>query len=141
MRLIAGSHRRAQRSRQSAQSADFPWRHIIIWVAAFAVVGLALSRWLDVETVHDYAAGINGGLAFALLVVLPLLGFPASVLHIVAGMRFGAPLGLALVSLSIVLQLLASYALVHFWRARFEHAGWIGRLRQRIPHGAHASVT
>lgn len=78
--------------------------------------------------------------AFALLAVLPLLGFPASLLHVAAGIRFGAALGLALVSLSICLQLLASFAVVKLWRAHFERARWVDRVRKRIPQGAHASI-
>jgi uncharacterized membrane protein YdjX (TVP38/TMEM64 family) len=78
--------------------------------------------------------------AFALLVCLPLVGVPASVLHVAAGIRFGGLLGFGLVALSIALQLLASYAIVRVWRRYFETARWVARLRQRIPQGAHASV-
>lgn len=93
---------------------------------------------LDPATVHRYADRLNGEAAFALLVVLPLLGFPASVLHFAAGLRFGVELGLSLVAVSIGLQLVASYFLVHAFGDR------IGRrlegVRRRIPRGAQASV-
>jgi uncharacterized membrane protein YdjX (TVP38/TMEM64 family) len=84
---------------------------------------------------------LNGVAAFAGLVVLPLVGFPASILHVAAGIRFGAPLGLALVSLSILIQLLASYAIVRIWRSYFARASWLKKLRARIPEGAHTSVS
>lgn len=94
----------------------------------------------DIEAVHREAGRLNGGLAFALLVFLPLIGFPASVLHVAAGIRFGGKLGIALVALSILLQLLASYAIVHVWRARLDRSPWLRRVRERLPEGAHASV-
>src|SRR4029077_5828666 len=77
---------------------------------------------------------------FALLVVLPLIGVPASMLHVAAGIRFGAPLGFGLVVVSIALQLLASYAIVHTWRSHFEKSRWLDRVRKRIPTGAQTSV-
>ena len=109
-------------------------------VTAVVVIGLAvlLHGRIHPEAVHRYAARLNGPTAFALLVVLPLLGFPASVLHVAAGIRFGVPLGLSLVALSIGLQLLASYALVHRFRGHF--ARRFERLQRRIPRGAHASL-
>lgn len=104
------------------------------------IVGLVLLRQeIDVETVRTRARDLPGWLAFLLLVVLPLGGFPASLLHVGAGVRFGIPLGLALVWLSILLQLLASYGLVH-WRRKF-FAGRFRSIRKRIPPGAHAPVT
>ncbi len=121
--------------------ADLPWGKIATVALIIGAVAALLYSQLDIESVHRQAARLNAGVAFALLVVLPMLGFPASLLHIAAGIRFGAGLGLALVSLSILLQLLASYALVHFWRERFERSRWLKRVRERIPEGAHASVT
>jgi uncharacterized membrane protein YdjX (TVP38/TMEM64 family) len=111
------------------------------WVIAVPViVGLAvLSHWIDVKAVHAQAERLNGPLAFVLLTLLPLVGFPVSVLHVTAGIRFGAPLGLALVAASILLQLLASYGLVHWRRKYFERK--FKDLRDEIPPGAHGPVT
>lgn len=117
-----------------------PWRGLLAIAAGYALVAVVLYHLFDVEQVHAAAARLPGGAAFALLVVLPLLGVPASVLHVAAGIRFGAALGFGLVVLSIALQLIASYAIVRVWRKRFERARWLMRLRQRIPSGAHASV-
>jgi uncharacterized membrane protein YdjX (TVP38/TMEM64 family) len=121
--------------------SELPWARIASVLIVIAVLAIALYRQIDMEAVHAYAARLNGAVAFALLTVLPLLGFPASVLHVAAGIRFGAALGLALVSLSILIQLLASYALVRVWRPHFERARWLRKLRARIPEGAHASVS
>ncbi len=97
-----------------------------------------LSHWITVDQVRDYADQLNPVLAFALLVVLPLVGFPVTVLHVVAGMRFGTGWGIALVGISIMLQLLASYALVHLFRRRFTR--WLGALQKRVPQTAHGTM-
>jgi uncharacterized membrane protein YdjX (TVP38/TMEM64 family) len=115
-----------------------PWRAVAAIAVALAIGALFLREQVSIQEVHDYADRLNGGVAFGLLVVLPLVGFPASVLHVGAGIRFGVPLGMPLVSLSILLQLLASYALVHLFRDRFERR--LAPLRQRIPSGAHRSI-
>lgn len=117
-----------------------PWGRVI---AAFLVIGAVTALFYhygDVEAVHDAAGRLNAGVAFALLALLPLVGFPASILHVAAGIRFGGKLGLALVALSILLNLLASYAIVHIWRDRFDRLGWLRRVREQLPTGAHPSV-
>jgi uncharacterized membrane protein YdjX (TVP38/TMEM64 family) len=115
-----------------------PWLRIAAIVVVIGLLVAVFHGRIDVDAVHRYAERLNGAVAFGLLVLLPLLGFPASVLHVAAGLRFGVGLGLMLVSLSIGLQLLASYALVHACRDRF--AARFERLRRRIPAGAHVSV-
>jgi uncharacterized membrane protein YdjX (TVP38/TMEM64 family) len=117
---------------------ELPWMRIGFTVAAIAIVAFAIYRQLDIELIHARAAQLNGLLAFALLTLLPLAGFPVSVLHVAAGIRFGILHGLALVALSIFLQLLASYALVHLFRERFERR--LARWRGRFPQGSHASL-
>lgn len=125
-------------TRESPPRSRWVWARAIGPVAVVAIgLAIAFGR-IDVSAVHAYAERLNGIAAFALLVVLPLLGFPASVLHVVAGMRFGAGLGLLLVALSIGIQLLASYALVHRWRDRF--ARRFTEVRRRIPTGAHPTI-
>lgn len=120
--------------------SELPWGRIASAVIVIAVIGALIYSQLDVHEVHRQAARLPAPLGFALLTVLPLLGFPASLLHIAAGIRFGAPLGMALVSLSIGLQLLASFAIVRLWRGHFERARWVAKVRKRIPKGAHASI-
>ncbi len=139
--MSSGPPARARRRRlPPLQLADLPWGKIAIGALVAGALAALLYRQLDIEAVHAAAARLPAGAAFALLVVLPLAGFPASLLHVAAGIRFGAAAGLALVSLSILLQLLASHALVSRWRARFERLRWLRRVRERIPDGAHASV-
>lgn len=111
------------------------------WViGVVAVVGLALLyQQVDPKAVRATAAGLNGGVAFLLLLILPLMGFPVSVLHVAAGVRFGVLSGLGLVWLSILLQLLASFVLVR-WQRRF-FARRLKSVIARLPHGAHVPVT
>lgn len=105
-----------------------------------AVAGLALLyHQVDIGRVHAIAEELPGWLCVLLLFGLPLVGFPATALHLGAGLRFGVPVGLALVWLSILLQLLASYGLVHLNRTFF--ASRFKSLRSKIPHGAHAPMT
>jgi uncharacterized membrane protein YdjX (TVP38/TMEM64 family) len=112
---------------------------VTVLLAVGLVAGL-LNRQIDPAAIHERAAQVDGITAFALLTLLPLVGFPASILHVAAGIRFGSALGLMLVSASVVLQLLASYTLVHLFRRWFDRVEWIHRVRDRIPRGAHASL-
>ncbi len=115
-----------------------PWVRVLL--AALLVGGLWwwLRDHVDVHTVHEQAQRLNAGVGTALLFVLPLLGFPASLLHVAVGMRFGVGLGLLLVGLSIGFQIAVSYAVVMRWRRPFERR--FGSLRRRIPSGAHRSI-
>lgn len=108
--------------------------------AGFAAILILVHHLVDIEAVHARAEELNGWVAFGFLTVLPLVGFPVSVLHIAAGIRFGAGWGMVIVSSSILLQLLASYAIVHHWRHRLEKTRWIRRLRKQVPEGAHTSI-
>jgi uncharacterized membrane protein YdjX (TVP38/TMEM64 family) len=132
--------RRPARERAPLRLAELPWGKLASFALALGAIATLVYSQVDMAEVHARADEFNGFAAFALLVVLPLVGFPASLLHIAAGIRFGAAGGLAIVSLSILLQLLASYAAVHLWRKRFESARWLRKVRDRIPQGAHASV-
>jgi len=130
--------RRSRRSLPPLNLKALPWKRIVA-VLLVLVAGLALLySQVDIHEIHAYARRLPGMVAFALLALLPLIGFPASVLHVAAGIRFGVPLGIALVSLSILLQLLASYALVHAFKDRFERR--LAPIRKRLPKGAHASI-
>ncbi len=133
----------SDRSRPKANHTrlgEFPWRRIAMVAAGFAAVLILVHQLIDIESVHARAEELNGWVAFGLLTVLPLVGFPVSFLHIAAGIRFGAGWGMVIVSSSILLQLLASYAIVHQWRHRLEKTRWIRRLRERVPEGAHTSI-
>ncbi|MCR6655181.1 MAG: hypothetical protein NVV63_05040 [Opitutus sp.] len=107
------------------------------------VVLIGALAWLyhqiDVAALHARAGELNGPAVFGALTILPLLAFPVSVMHAIAGVRFGLVLGIPLVALSILLQLLLAFWLVktmpNFFQKRLK------RIRQRIPKGAHGPVT
>ncbi len=114
------------------------WRTWVIGVPL--IVGFyLLSRFVSLDAVRAYAEKLNDGVAFALLTILPLMGFPVTVLLVAAGIKFGKGLGMGLVALSILLQLLASYGLVHWRRKFFERK--FKDAREKIPPGAHGPVT
>jgi uncharacterized membrane protein YdjX (TVP38/TMEM64 family) len=109
-------------------------------VGLAAVIALMVFyQQIDVVALRGMAMRLNGPVVFLLITILPLFGFPVSVLHVIAGVRFGVKLGMILVASSILLQLLASYAIVHLWRDA------IGKrmepVRRKIPRGAHGAVS
>jgi uncharacterized membrane protein YdjX (TVP38/TMEM64 family) len=124
----------------SAQPAPRRPIWLTVGLAVLVLAGIAvLSSFVDVHRVHLFLQRWPGWAVFGVLVVLPLCGFPVSVLHVVAGIRWGPVLGISLVSLSILLQLLASYGLVHLFRASF--ARRFESLRRGLPQGAYGPVT
>lgn len=111
-------------------------------IAALLIAGALLTafyRQIDMHALHARAESVNGVLVFSLLTLLPLLAFPVSVAHAVAGVRFGIGWGFVLVALSILLQLLASYALVRAAPRFF--AKHLEAIRQKLPHAAHGPLT
>jgi uncharacterized membrane protein YdjX (TVP38/TMEM64 family) len=112
-------------------------------MAALAVLGffalVLLYRQIDIQALHDRAARMNGFVVFVVMTLLPMVGFPVSVLHVAAGVRFGTGLGLALTTISILLQLLASYALVKAMPSLFGR--WMEPWRKRLPKAAHTPLT
>jgi uncharacterized membrane protein YdjX (TVP38/TMEM64 family) len=138
---IPAARHRGRRAAPAAKTVPaFPWRRLALVLPLVALGAALLYRQIDPEAIHARAAEFNGAAAFGLLAILPLLGFPASVLHVAAGIRFGSGLGLGLVSASILFQLLVSYGVAHFFRARLSRWSWVKRVRQRIPQGAHTSI-
>lgn len=108
---------------------------IVLGCVAFGL----LYRQIDMPALHERARDLNGAMIFVLMTILPLFGFPVSVCHAVAGVRYGMVLGFVLVGGSIVLQMLASYALVkampQFFARRMEP------FRQKLPQATHAPLT
>jgi uncharacterized membrane protein YdjX (TVP38/TMEM64 family) len=115
------------------------WWKVLAVVAVIAGAWALAARGVDMHTVHEKAARLNGALAFVLLILLPLSGVPIAILHFAMGVRFGIVLGLALVAVSIPLQLLAFYGLVRwkkeFFRDKFK------TLRGRVPPNAREAAT
>ncbi|MDF3057679.1 MAG: associated Golgi protein [Rariglobus sp.] len=117
-----------------------PKQYLLIGLGAAAVVGVMLVyRHIDVEAVHRRAEALNGFLVFAAIVVLPLVGFPVTVVHAVAGLHFGLGPGCVWVALATVLHFLAAHGLVKLAPGFF--ARKLEPLRKRLPNGTHTPVT
>lgn len=117
-----------------------PKQYLLFGLGVLALTGvLFLYGRIDIEAIHAKADGMNGFVVFAAMVILPLCGFPVSVVHAVAGLRFGVALGCALVALATCLQLVTAYALVRLMPGFFERK--LEPLRKRLPEGAHTPVT
>ncbi|HYC69798.1 MAG TPA: hypothetical protein VEB66_01240 [Opitutaceae bacterium] len=113
---------------------------VLAAAAAIALVGWWWARGRsDLQAFHGVALELPGPGVFLALVVLPLAGFPVSILHALAGAKFGVGLGLVLVGVSIALQLAAAYGVVQlapgFFARRF---AW---LRRRLPPATHRALT
>jgi uncharacterized membrane protein YdjX (TVP38/TMEM64 family) len=108
------------------------------------VLLIVLFYWgVDPKVFHREVESWNGWLVFLLMAVLPLIGFPASIIFVVAGAKFGSGWGLVVVSGSIAINLLASYwicssLLRGFVEAVFRRTKY--RMPQ-VPEGEHVSVT
>jgi uncharacterized membrane protein YdjX (TVP38/TMEM64 family) len=101
--------------------------------------GLSLT-WgrVDIDQVHREAAQVPALVAFGLMIVLPLVGCPATLVNLCAGVRFGVAGGLPLVALAIVIHQLMAFQLVRWKPTMFGHL--VDPIRKRLPKGSHGSV-
>lgn len=111
----------------------------VLVLAALAITAALVYRGVDIGALHTEAERVNGVLVFAAITLAPMLGFPVSVMHAVAGVRFGLPLAVPVVALSLLVQLLGSYALVRLAPEFF--ARRLQSLRERLPQAAHTPLT
>lgn len=116
-------------------------RRLLSVLAILAVIGafFYFRDQLDLKRLHDHAHDFNAAAVLLALTFLPLLGFPVSVLHAIAGAKFGLGLGMVYVALSIAVQICLSYGIVrlapNFFARRFD---W---LRKKLPPTTHRSLT
>lgn len=136
---------RSHRARFSSKSKKSGWRGWLStnWrsVTTIAVLAIGLSvAWgrVDIDLVHQKAEQVPALLAFALMVMLPLVGCPATLVNLCAGVRFGVAGGLPLVALAIVAHQLIAFQLVRWKPAMFGHL--VDPIRKRLPKGSHGSV-
>ena len=142
------SRRTAVRSRRAhllSKSKARGWRAWLRtnWrsVTTIAVVALGISvAWgrVSIDQVHQQAEQVPALAAFALMVVLPLIGCPATLVNLGAGVRFGIAGGLPLVALAITIHQLIAFQLVRWKPAMFGHL--VDPIRRRLPKGSHGSV-
>lgn len=112
---------------------------LVIAVALGLVAFIAFRDQLNLASLHAHALEMNSAMVLVSLFLLPLLGFPVSVMHAVTGAKFGLPWGMTFVGLSIAFQLFASYGIVRLWPQFFaERFAW---LRKKLPPATHRSLT
>lgn len=85
---------------------------IIASLVCLAVVALFI--WLvDLKSLHDKAASLNGWVVLAMIAILPLFGAPLSFLYVIGGAKFGHTWGLAVAVGSIGFHLAGSWWIGH----------------------------
>jgi uncharacterized membrane protein YdjX (TVP38/TMEM64 family) len=115
---------------------------IIVTVLLVAVTVMFYSK-MDVAAWQAKAEGLSWWLILLLMAVLPVVGFPASFLYVVAGASFGGFWGLLLASLSIVFNLLITYGLTSSYLYR-PIMNLLQRAHYRVPQvpeSEYVSVT
>lgn len=106
--------------------------------AALVLLGLAalliFQRHLDLAELHARAQALPAPAVIAAIALLPLVGFPVSVLHLIAGVRFDFLGGIVVVSLTGVIHHFLGWVIVRLlseccfarlapWRAKLGGTG------------------
>ena len=116
----------------------------LFWLATLAGIALmiVLFSLLDLKWLHTTAQRLNGGLVFALTVILPLIGVPVSAVYVIAGAKFGVAWGLTLTVAAISLHLIASWWIAHSWLKRPLEVIFrkLGRQIPKVPQGEYVPV-
>jgi uncharacterized membrane protein YdjX (TVP38/TMEM64 family) len=127
-------------ARHPAQADPTPARSLLF--IGVVIAGMSLVWFFGrsyLSHLHERAGDFNGAVVFLALMVLPLVGVPVTVLHALTGAKFGLPVGVPLVAVSIAFQVAVSYLIVRsapgFFKRRF---AWI---HDRLPKTAHRSLT
>jgi uncharacterized membrane protein YdjX (TVP38/TMEM64 family) len=81
----------------------------LLAAALFCGVGALLALTIDFHQVRHWIEGVDGVWFFLLLAVLPILGFPLSVLQILVGVKFGFWTGMSLTAAAMCVHLLGAY--------------------------------
>ena len=115
----------------------------ILATAIFVILGfiglVLLQRHLDLAQIHTRAQALPGLAVAAAIAVLPLIGFPVSVLHLVAGVRFGFLGGIVVVAVTGIIQHVLGWVLVRYLPARLlaRLAPW----RAKLAGSGHLNAT
>jgi uncharacterized membrane protein YdjX (TVP38/TMEM64 family) len=84
------------------------WK-LLFPVLLFMAVSAALFSTINLRGFQNWLEGCNGGLVFVLIAILPLFGFPVSLLQILAGAKFGILMGFVVSTLAIVVNMFGMY--------------------------------
>jgi uncharacterized membrane protein YdjX (TVP38/TMEM64 family) len=143
----AGRERRKARLREITASEAL--RNPRSWIAAASIVlavaaGIYLNhRYAWLETIHLHIAAYHWAIVFLLVAALPIFGFSIVICYLVAGSKFGAVGGVAVMALAAMVHLLASHWIAKSFLRERIHA-FIARRQYKLPHvpeGENASVS
>ena len=109
-----------------------PSKRVVVTVLLTVVAACLFSAGVDFKAARNWIEGVNGWVFFVLLSVLPIFGFPISVLQIMAGVKFGFWAGVGLTSISIVCHLLGVHW-VGSGMLRKPIARWLSRTPYQLP--------
>lgn len=108
------------------------WGRKILVAVLLCGAGAFLALAIDLQEARKWIEGVNGIWFFVLLAVLPVLGFPVSVLQILAGVKFGFWAGVSVTAGAMGFNLLGAHWVGSgFLRERV--AGLLSRTRFRLP--------
>jgi uncharacterized membrane protein YdjX (TVP38/TMEM64 family) len=85
------------------------WVRKILAAVLLCGVGACLGLHVDFAEARHWIEGIDGVWFFLLLAVLPILGFPLSVLQILAGAKFGFWTGMSVTAVAMCVHLLGAH--------------------------------
>ena len=72
-------------------------------------VGALLALTVDFHEARHWIEGVNSAWFFVLLALLPIVGFPLSILQIIAGVKFGFWTGMSVTAVAMSVHLLGSH--------------------------------
>jgi uncharacterized membrane protein YdjX (TVP38/TMEM64 family) len=126
------------------QGNNTRWFRIGLFFGLGFLLFVALFYWgIDPARFHAWVEDMNGVVVFLLMVVLPVFGFPASIVFVVAGAKFGSGWGLLAISVSIALNLLGTYWICSSFLRRFV-LSIFERTKYRmpqVPEGEYVPIT
>jgi len=112
---------------------DVTSRLLVRAALVVVAIGVAAFLWsrLDIDDLHTRAKALSGFAVIAAITFLPLVGFPVSWLHLIAGVRFDFLGGMLVVAVTSVLHHVLGWALVRILPDRFfaRLAPWREKLR------------
>jgi uncharacterized membrane protein YdjX (TVP38/TMEM64 family) len=113
----AGGWRERVRARlRSLGRRRLAWGAVAV---ALVVLVLVVGRRIDPASFHEWTRTLPAGAVVGLNAVLPLTGFPVSVLHLAAGLRFDFWPAMLVVGITTLGHHVAAWALVRVLPARF----------------------